>query len=376
MIVFVFGTTGELIKLAPVMRRLGEAGEACYLISTHQQASQIAPMCEEFGVPQPDLVLWGGFRGSDLSKTWEIPFWLLLLTLRFLRHAPQLFRLVRSQRTRGFLIVHGDTMTTVVGALMGRLLHLSVAHIEAGLRSGDWRHPFPEELNRRIVARVADVHYAPSDAAADNLSGARGEVMGTGANTVLDSLELVPDVAPFDDERLNRLATPPFGLVSIHRFELLASEARLRELLELVRAHAAGTPMLFIDHPVTAAKLESSGLAQLFDDERFVRVPRLPYARFVNLLRRSDFLLTDSGGSQEECAYLGHPCLVHRRATERDEGLGANVVLSRFDLDAVRAFLDDPQRYRISNPIDFPSPSALIVDDIRRRIRRDLPVTG
>lgn len=376
MIVFVFGTTGELIKLAPVMRRLEEAGEACYAISTHQQASQIAPMCDEFGVRRPDLVLWGGFRGSDLSKTWEIPFWLLLLTLRFLRHAPHLFKLVRSQRTRGFLIVHGDTMTTVVGAVMGRLLHLSVAHVEAGLRSGDWRHPFPEELNRRLVAKLADVNYAPSDVAVANLRGARGEVMGTGANTVIDSLDLVPDVPPFDDDRLNRLATPPFGLVSIHRFELLASETRLRELLEVIREHAATVPMLFVDHPVTAAKLESSGLAGLFDDERFVRVPRLPYARFVNLLRRSAFLLTDSGGSQEECAYLGHPCLVHRLATERDEGLGANVVLSRFDLDVVREFLADPERYRVAQPVELPSPSTMIVDDIRRRIRRDLPVTG
>jgi UDP-N-acetylglucosamine 2-epimerase (non-hydrolysing) len=327
-------------------------------------------MCEELGLRPPDLVLWGGFRGSDLSKTWEIPFWLALLTARFLRHLPQLFSLVRGQATRGFLVVHGDTMTTVVGAVMGRLLHLPVAHIEAGLRSHDWRHPFPEELNRRTVARIADVHYAPSAVAVNNLARARGEVLSTGANTVRDSLDLVPDTPPFEEERYDRLTVARFGLVSIHRFELLANEARLRGLLEVLREESLRTPLLFIDHPVTAARVESLGLEQLFDDDRFVRVPRLPYGRFVNLLRRSSFLVTDSGGSQEECSYLNHPCLVHRLATERDEGLGTNVVLSRFDLEAVRRFLDDPERYRAPSAVADASPSDFIVADIRRRIRR------
>jgi UDP-N-acetylglucosamine 2-epimerase (non-hydrolysing) len=370
-IVFVYGTTGELIKLAPVMRRLEAAGERCYSISTHQQASQIRPMCAELGLRPPELVLWGGFRGSDLSKTWEIPFWLALLTARFLRHLPELFRLVRGQVTRGFLVVHGDTMTTVVGAVMGRLLHLPVAHIEAGLRSHDWRHPFPEEINRRLVARIADVHYAPSAVAVNNLARARGEVLSTGANTVRDSLDLVPVAAPFEDDRYDELTVRRFGLVSIHRFELLANEQRLRDLLVVLREESVRTPLLFIDHPVTAAKLDSLGLASLFDDDRFVRVPRLPYGRFVNLLRRSSFLVTDSGGSQEECSYLNHPCLVHRLATERDEGLGTNVVLSRFDLDVVRRFLEDPDRYRSTNATADASPSDFIVDDIRRRIRRD-----
>lgn len=365
MIIVVYGTTGELIKLAPVLRRLEERGLSYLALSTHQQAQQIRPMCQEFGLRPPDVVLSSGYRGKDLSESWHLVVWLTTVVLRFAVQVPRLRRRLAAEPGRHHLLVHGDTVTTVVGALMGRVLRLPVGHVEAGLRSHDWRNPFPEELDRRAVARLAGRHYAPNETAVSNLVGASGAVIPTGANTVCDSLGMVPtDVLDLERHLGRPLPSEPFGIVSIHRFELLAQEARLRALLEVLAAHAQQTPLIFIDHPVTVAKLQQYGLDNLFDDKRFVRVPRQGYLPFITLLRLSEFLVTDSGGAQEESFYLGQPCLVHRLEVERSEGLGQNVLLSRFDLEEVGRFLRSPSAFRIQQSDDRPSPSDIIVQDL------------
>ncbi|MGI8792436.1 MAG: UDP-N-acetylglucosamine 2-epimerase [Acidimicrobiales bacterium] len=365
MIVFVYGTTGELIKLAPVMRRLQDQDEPYICVSTNQQARQIHPMCDELELRHPDHVLWGGIRGHDLSKSWQIPLWAIVLAVRFVWLIPRL----RRERGPGqhVVMVHGDTITTVAGAVMGRCLRSPVAHLEAGLRSHDWRHPFPEELNRRIVSRLAVLHYAPNDVAVKNLVGTPGETVNIEANTVRDSLELVPRDRLPSIPGIERFLDEPFGLVSIHRFELLAQRDRLQELLELLTKETQRTRLLFIDHPVTVAKLEQYRLQHLFDDDRFVRVPRLSYLNFISMLRQSRYLVTDSGGAQEECYFMDQPCLVHRMASERHEGVGTNVVLSKFDLGVLKTFLDDPERYRVGHRPEVESPSDKVIADLRER---------
>jgi UDP-N-acetylglucosamine 2-epimerase (non-hydrolysing) len=258
------------------------------------------------------------------------------------------------------VLVHGDTMTTLLGALMGRALGATVAHIESGLRSFDLLHPFPEELNRRIATRVAHVHYAPGSWAAGNVKN--GVVVDTGSNTIRDSLDLCPPGAdvPFE------LPDDPFGLVSLHRFELLNDRALLGRTLAVLAEHAQAMPLLFVDHPVTAAAVRKFALGAFFD-ERLRRVPRLPFFAFVEVLRSSSFLVTDSGGSQEESFYLDRPCLVHRKRTERREGLGENVVLSGYDEHALRDFLADPSRFRRQTQLSSASPSDAIVGDLALR---------
>jgi UDP-N-acetylglucosamine 2-epimerase (non-hydrolysing) len=252
-------------------------------------------------------------------------------------------------------------MSTVLAATMGRLGGMRVAHIEGGLRSHDWRHPFPEELNRRSASRLAHIHYAPGTWAASNLR--RGIVVNTGSNTIRDSLEMSPagDQPPF--------AAPdgPFGLVSLHRYELLDNRPLLTRTLDVLSEHARRMPLLFVDHPVTVAAIEKHDLGGYFDETRFVRIQRLTFFSFISLLRKSALLFTDSGGNQEECFYLDQPCLVHRGKTERREGLGQNVVLSGFDFDVVRDFLADPGRYRRAAELPPSAPSDVIVSDLVSR---------
>ena len=361
MILVVFGTTGELIKLAPVLVRLRDRGYPFLLATTGQQVTQIAPFLEQFGLPHPGLWLGRGAGGRDLAVNKDIPGWLLQVGRSVMRHRRTLRRELRRGPGRPLVLVHGDTMTTVLGALMGRVLRVPVAHIEGGLRSDDLRNPFPEELNRRATSHITQIHYAPGPWAASNLN--RGIVVDTGSNTVRDSLELVPDnlepAVPAPDE--------PFGIVSLHRFELLNSRTLLAETLRALAETAGRTRLLFVDHPVTIAAIERFGLQSVFDGERFRRIPRLRFFDFVQLERRCTFVVTDSGGSQEECYYLDRPCLVHRKRTERREGLGENVVLSRLDAEVLREFLGDPTRYHRTSALPDTSPSEVIVDDLVER---------
>ena len=353
MILVVFGTTGELIKLAPVLLRLDARGHPYVLATTAQQVQQIPSFLEQFGLRQPDVWLARGAHGRDLRVNSDIPGWLARVARSWARERRRL-------RRTPLVLVHGDTMTTVLGSMMGRTLRATVAHIEGGLRSYDLRHPFPEELNRKLATALSRIHYAPGAWAAGNLR--RGEVVDTGSNTIRDSLALV-----CDDEPAVVLPERPFGIVSVHRFELINHRRLLTETIDVLADAARSTPLLFIDHPVTVAALERFGLLDRFDATAFVRIPRLRFFDFVRVERRSAFVVTDSGGSQEECYYLDLPCLVHRVKTERREGLGENAVLSEMHRDVLRDFLADPTRFHRRTKLAPASPSDVIVDDLERR---------
>lgn len=360
MIACVYGTTGELIKLAPVLQRLEKRGATIVTLCTGQQAHELTAMADELSIPTPDLMLGEGFRGNPLAHAKHIPTWLAQVVLNFAYSYRRLRRQMRSEPS--VLIVHGDTFTTVLGALFGRALGVPVAHVEAGMRSGDIRNPFPEELNRRLAAWLVKYHFAPGPVPAANVARRPGVVINTGMNTVRDSLDLVPDHLE-EVEAVAGGLPRRFGIVSLHRYEFLNDEHLVRGTLEALADAALKTPLLFVDHAVTRAKLTEYGLDHLFDD-RFRRIPKLPYFAFVTIVRRSAFAVTDSGGLQQESYYLDHPCLVHRARTETPEGVGQNVILSGLDLGALRTFLADPEGYKLGHPPEGPSPSDIIVETL------------
>lgn len=344
MIAVVAGTTGELIKLAPVLLRL----EGRYILATTaQQVSQIEPLLDELGLRQPDAWLARGARGRDLDSNGDIPRWLANVAAGFGKHRA-LFG--RAQ----VVLVHGDTMSTFLGSAMGRLVRVPVAHVEAGLRSNDLRSPFPEEAIRRTVTRVASIHYAPGAIAAAVVRG-HGHVVDTGANTIVDALALPPEAPPPID-----VPDEPFGVASLHRYELLNNRALLAATIE--RLARSPAPLLFVDHPVTVAALVKHGL------DVPNRIPRQPFFAWVQLLRRASFVISDSGGAQEECYVLDRPCLVHRRRTERTDGLGETTVLSGFDLGVLEGFLQDHDRHRRRGELPDVAPSDRIVLDLDSRL--------
>jgi UDP-N-acetylglucosamine 2-epimerase (non-hydrolysing) len=302
-----------------------------------------------------------GANGRSLRTRADVLRWLGTVVWRSARGFRGMRCALRADGRPPLILVHGDTMTTVVGALLGRALRADVGHVEAGLRSRDWRNPFPEELDRRIVGRLAQVHYAPyAEEAANIAPSSSRRIVVTRGNTVQDSVRMVPQDA---DPEIDRLPQR-FGLVSLHRIELLQEEQTFADSLRVLSQAARSTPLVMVYDPVTDEQIVRQGLTTMFDDEHFRRIPKLTYFRFVALLRRSAFVVTDSGGLQEECAFLGKPCLVHRVKTERSDGIGTNARLSGMDVGELERFLAAPVGLASDVGESVHSPTTVIMEDL------------
>jgi UDP-N-acetylglucosamine 2-epimerase (non-hydrolysing) len=225
-----------------------------------------------------------------------------------------------------WVLVQGDTTTTVAGALAGFYGRVRVAHVEAGLRTGDMQEPFPEEGNRRITSSIAHIHFAPTIRARRNLlaEGVPCERILVTGNTVIDALRVVAEAA--QEAGVSGLAFPPHKrliLVTVHRRENLGERltnicAALGELSERYRE---SVHMVFPVHP--NPKVRDVIYERLAGVPGIDLVPPLDYMSFIGLLQRSHLVMTDSGGVQEEAASLGKPMVVLREKTERPEVIEA-----------------------------------------------------
>jgi UDP-N-acetylglucosamine 2-epimerase (non-hydrolysing) len=309
-------------------------------------------MLQEFDLRPPDVVL---HTGEDIVSLPQMAVW----TARILRKCLVARRQVFGSEARGIVLVHGDTFSTLLGALMARVAGLRVGHVESGLRSFRLFHPFPEEITRRLTFRLSHVLYCPGQWAVDNLARSRREKVNTRDNTLCDALALAL-AAP---RRRAHLPAAAFGLVSLHRYENIFRRERFEQLIEILEELAERHRLLFILHPPTESQLHRFGFHRRLADHPQVELrPRHTYFDFVSLLEAADFVVTDGGSVQEESSYLGVPCLLLRKATERREGLGENVVLSLLDRERIREFARDPQIHRRPAALSRHSPSDRIVD--------------
>jgi UDP-N-acetylglucosamine 2-epimerase (non-hydrolysing) len=258
------------------------------------------------------------------------------------------------------VLVHGDTLSTLVGALAGHRSGARVVHLESGLSSGRLLDPFPEELCRRLVFRLADMAMCPNTEAAAYMRRHHPcAVVETGGNTIVDAVALAGASPRARDP------THPYLVASLHRFQNLYNVTRLRTLVELIEAVAARYPVHFVLHPATRSRLARHGLAERLRAAPGVQLsPRLGYRDFLRLAAGAACVLTDGGSNQEELATLGVPTIVMRERTERPDGLGANAVMEA-DVDGgVRAFVLSgafEQLRREPRPLDGEGPSQRVV---------------
>jgi UDP-N-acetylglucosamine 2-epimerase (non-hydrolysing) len=306
----VIGTRPEAIKLAPVIwaaRARREQFEVS-VVRTGQHRELVDPLMDELGL-KADLDLCVMQPNQDLS-------YVLSESVRGLSGF-----IVRERAD--WVLVQGDTTSAFAGALAAFYNHRCVGHVEAGLRTGDRRNPFPEEVNRALIARLADLHFAPTKQARLNLLNeaiASEEIVVTG-NTVIDAMLQLLSCSPATDQQRDN---QNYILVTVHRRENHGSALEdicdgLVTLLERNRDVSAIIPV----HPNPNVRDILIG--------RFSRHPRvflkepLGYTEFLRVLNRALLVLTDSGGVQEECAALGKPVLVLRTHTERPEAVEAGV---------------------------------------------------
>lgn len=364
-ITFIAGTTAELIKVSPVMRELDRLGEPYRLWSTSQHVTGVEESLADLAVRRPDRHLLAERHRAHIAASRQVPGWALRLAVSVVRDRRALKREATQGGTRGVVVVHGDTFSTVLGSLIGRFLGARVAHVEAGLRSGSLLNPFPEEINRRVVGRLATLHFAPTTREVDNLRSAHapGRYVETGANTVVDALRQAAT------EHVEDVDLPEeFGLVTLHRFELLRDAETFTAILRALAERSSDLPLVMVAGQAERERIRELGLADLFGD-RFRLIDKRPYARFLPVLMRASFVVTDSGGLQEECAVLGVPCAVHRERTERYQGIGENVVLTRMDLGTLADFLAHWRDYRRPSTLGEYHPSAIIAEELVHEVR-------
>ena len=336
----VFGTRPEAIKMAPLVKELEgreEFDSLCCVTAQHRQ--MLDSVLDIFHItPQFDL---------DIMEPRQT---LSTITTKCLLGMEEIFRQVRPD----LVLVHGDTSTTFAGALAAFYQQIPVGHVEAGLRTYNRYSPYPEEMNRCMVGRLAELHFCPTPANRDNLlaEGIRDGVFVTG-NTVIDALHTtVRRDYTFSTPVLNGLdyEGKKVIVVTCHRRENYGQP--MENIMGALRQLAEDYPHeVELVYPVHLSPVVQEAAHRHLDGLDNVQlIEPLMADEMHNLMARSYLVLTDSGGLQEEAPALGKPVLVMRRETERPEAVAAGTVkvagVERADIVALaRALIEDSEAY-------------------------------
>jgi len=301
----VLGTRPEIIKLAGVVRLLGDRG---YVVHSeqHYDATLSAAFFASYALAEPRVRL-RGVGGASRPE-------------QFATMILQLARQLEGDRPAA-VVVQGDTNTAAAAAQAASFVGVPVVHVEAGLRSFD--RAMPEEVNRRLIGVLADLHCAPTDVNVRNLRAegvAHHAICLTGNTTVDATMESTPDpVAAAATVRALGLERDRFVLATIHRPENTDDEAKLAAILGALGALVV--PVVLPVHPRTLDRVERFRLRPLLD--RLIVLDPLDHPRFLALASQARLLVSDSGGLQEECTVLKRPLVVIRNSTERPEAIAA-----------------------------------------------------
>ncbi|WP_294302558.1 UDP-N-acetylglucosamine 2-epimerase (non-hydrolyzing) [uncultured Sphingomonas sp.] len=361
-VLVIFGTRPEAIKLFPVVRALADTpGIAVRTCVTAQHRGLLDQVLKIAGLT-PDIDLDLMEPGQSLDR----------LTARLLTGLGEVMDAERPDR----VLVQGDTATAMVGALAAYYRKVPVGHVEAGLRSGDIWAPWPEEVNRRIVAPIADQHFAPTQTAADALlrENIAPDTVHVTGNSVIDALLWTqariaadPSLAAGLDPIAERFAGRKIVLVTTHRRENFGGG--MEEIARAIGriAEREDVAVLFPVHP--NPNVVSAMDRTLGERPNVARIDPLDYPHFIRALGLAHLALSDSGGVQEEAPALGKPVLVMRDTTERPEGIAAGTAKlvgasAETIVSEVFTLLDDSHAYsamaRAHNPFGDGQASARI----------------
>ena len=351
-ILSVFGTRPEAVKMAPVVKGLAQTpGVESRVCVTAQHRQMLDQVLDLFAI-RPDYDL-------DLMRDDQS---LAELSAAIFTHLDP----VLTDFQPDWILAQGDTTTVAITSLLAYYRRVRFGHVEAGLRTGDKWQPFPEEINRRVAGVVADLHFAPTDWARQNLlrEGVDDSIIKVTGNPVIDALNIVakqpepPEVTQLLSQlRTTELKTTKLILVTAHRRENFGQP--LADICEALKQLAARGDVEIV-YPVHLNPNVQEPVHRLLDGVAHVTLlPPLDYLPLVHLMKHARIILTDSGGIQEEAPAFGIPALVLREVTERPEGVAAGVLklvgtdTSRIVREANR-LLDDPsahaQMARASNP--------------------------
>ncbi len=347
-ILIIFGTRPEAIKMAPVVKGFQAAAPQCQTVVcvTAQHREMLDQVLKLFDIsPDHDLnIMKPGQDLFDITSN-------ILLGLKG----------VLAAEKPDLVLVHGDTTTTLAASLAAYYAGVPVGHVEAGLRTGHKRAPFPEEINRKLTGAIADWHFAPTDAARDNLlrEGVDPTSIFVTGNTVIDALLSVTQRLNGDaqlraefDSRFKFLdATKKLILVTGHRRENFGEG--FENICNALADIASAAPDVEVLYPVHLNPNVRKPVADILAARKLANVHLIDpvdYLPFVYLMNRAYLIITDSGGVQEEAPSLGKPVLVMRDTTERPEAVGAGTVKL---VGTSRAAIVKETLNLLQNPTDY-----------------------
>ena len=358
-VLLIFGTRPEAIKMAPVVKELQKRkGVKPVVCVTGQHRGMLDQVLSIFDI-KPDYDLDIMKQGQTLSE----------ITCRVLSGVEK----VLIKEKPDIVLVHGDTTTAMAGALAAFYQEMPIGHVEAGLRTYNKYSPFPEEINRQIIDRVADYLFAPTQISANNISKDTNEnqkVIITG-NTAIDALKMTVS-ENYDNELLEWASDSRLILVTAHRRENLGDP--MRHIFKAIRQIVDEYSDVKVIYPVHLnPKVISVAQEILGNNDRIKLIEPLDVLDFHNFMEKAYIIMSDSGGVQEEAPSLSKPVLVLRDTTERPEGIAAGTLRlvgtnTENIYKEVKILLDNTKEYqkmaKASNPYGDGHASERIADAI------------
>jgi len=357
MIHFIIGTRAQLFKMTPIMLECEKRGLEWRWVYAAQHRETFKQTLDFFGLPPADytVVTWN----TEAKTVPKMLMWMWHMTVALFKSKKILAGYTGKDN---IVLTHGDTTTTVFGALMGKLTRTKVMHVESGLRSFNIFNPFPEELNRLATFRLSDYYACPGDWAVENVKKYKGVKINTHENTQMDVLK-------YGLKNVNKatieLPKEKYVVLSSHRFENLYNKDRFRKIIEAAELAAEDFKVIIPQHPVTRNQITKQGYRERLEkNKNIILMPRLEYENYLKAIVGSEFVMTDGGGNQEELYHLGKPTLVLRDETERQEGIGKTAVISKLDMKVIADFIKNYKKYSQKPVVDRVSPTKIIVDAI------------
>lgn len=365
MLIFYVGTRAQIIKMAPVIVEAEERNLPLSIILTGQHKETMDELMSDFGIKTSPVHL---YDGPEVTGIFQMAKWFLLCLARVQRNRNKFLPTQNSEKN--IVVVHGDTFSTLMGTIVGRINKIEVAHIESGLRSFNLFHPFPEELTRIITFKLSNIAFCPGEWAFGNVKKYNLIRVNTEQNTLIDSLRCALNsqeglgVDTYGEE---------YGVCSIHRFENIFNKKQLENIVGLIEQVAQSHRLVFVLHPATAKKLTGFGLLKRLEANVNINLqPRMSYVKFIRLIKNSAFVITDGGSNQEELSYMGIPTCLMRRKTERQEGLESTVTICNYDPNVMKNFINTLSTKTDAedsiSSVDI-SPSKMIIDYLEKSIQ-------
>ncbi|CXM12050.1 UDP-GlcNAc 2-epimerase [Staphylococcus aureus] len=359
-IMTIFGTRPEAIKMAPLVKALEqEKVLEPIVVVTAQHREMLDSVLSTFEIkPKYDLNIMKS--GQTLSE----------ITSKSITQLEQVIQLEKPD----MVLVHGDTMTTFAGGLAAFYNQVPIGHVEAGLRSYDKYSPFPEEVNRQLVGVLADLHFAPTKNAASHLlsEGKYSESVVVTGNTVIDAMKYTVD-DNYKSNIMDKYHDKKFILMTAHRRENIGQP--MENIFKAVRRLIDEYTDLALVYPMHKnPKVREVAQKILGSHDRIELIEPLDVVDFHNFAKKSYFILTDSGGIQEEAPSFNKPVLVLRSVTERPEGVEAGTLKvigtnKQNVYQAAKELIDDERLYHqmseASNPYGDGFASERIVNHIK-----------